>query len=353
MIKADRLTDRLMVPVAATVGDQLAEPRCAIKGHGQSGVGLHMGKFIMTGSGVNIGDFRSALGSFATGVTIVTTKATDGTDVGMTANSFNSVSLEPPMVLWSIGKKALSQPAFAAAKHFAVHILAADQEDMSNRFARRGEDKFGGLVLERGPGDIPLLDGCSARFKCRTAYVYEGGDHDIIVGEVLEFDHSDKKPLLFHRGKYSALAGGYGSAEFADSSLGFLLARAQFAVFKDVHDELVRLDISLDQYFALAALGAKSMSAQDIARHGLPYDRTFGGTDADMLLSRGLIEGNANEPEAALKLTTTGRQTMVKLLAIGKDAEATVLAQFEPWEGQWLKGALDRIASGMPHVARG
>ncbi|MEN2792609.1 flavin reductase [Sphingomonas oligophenolica] len=295
------------------------------------------------------GDFRAALGSFATGVTIVTTRAADGKDVGMTANSFNSVSLDPPMVLWSIGKNALSQPAFATADHFAVHILASDQEELSNRFARRGEDKFAGLDLERGPGDIPLLGGCAARFKCRTAYRYEGGDHDIIVGEVLEFDHFEKKPLLFHRGKYSALAGVSG-AEFADSSLGFLLARAQFAVFKDVRSELERLDISLDQYFALAALGAKSMSAQDIHRHGSFYDRSFGPADVEKLEERGLVEGETERLDADLKLTAAGRQTMVRLLAIGKDAEATLLAQFEPWEGQWLKSAMDRLASGMPEV---
>jgi len=302
----------------------------------------------MKGTNVDAADFRSALGSFATGVTIVTTRAPDGSDVGMTANSFNSVSLDPPMVLWSISKNALSQPAFAAAEYFAVHILASDQEDLSNRFARRGESKFADLGLERGPGEIPLLDGCAARFKCRTAYRYEGGDHDIIVGEVLEFDHFDRKPLLFHRGKYSALAAGIGGAEFADSSLAFLLARAQYAMFRDVRGELVRLEISLDEYFALAALGAKPMPAREIRRHGSFYDRSFGPADVEKLIQRGLIERQRDDPDADLRLTTSGRRTMVQLLAIGKSAEATVLAQFEPWEGQWLKSALDRIASNMP-----
>ena len=302
----------------------------------------------MAGTDVNGNDFRSALGSFATGVTIVTTAAPDGTDVGMTANSFNSVSLDPPMVLWSIGKNAFSQPAFAAAEHFAVHILAWDQEDLSNRFARRGEDKFGGLALERGPGNIPLLGGCSARFKCRTAYRYEGGDHDIIVGEVLEFYHTDKRPLLFHRGKYSAIASSVSGAEFADSSLGFLAARAQYAVFKDIRDELERLDISLDQYFALAALGAQSMTAEDIHRHGSCFDRVFEHTDVAKLTERGLIETRTDSSKLAL--TAAGRQTVVQLLAIGKDTESTLLAQFEPWEGQWLKSALDRLATGMPRV---
>jgi len=300
---------------------------------------------------MNAGDFRAALGSFATGVTIVTTKAADGSDVGMTANSFNSVSLDPPMVLWSIGKSALSQPAFAAAEYFAVHILASDQEDLSNRFARRGEDKFQAIDLERGPGGVPLLPGCAARFKCRTAYRYEGGDHDIIVGEVVEFDHFEKKPLLFHRGKYSALAAAEQAAEFMDSSLGFLLARAYFAFYREVWQELDRLELSLDDYFALAALGAKPMPAQDINRHGQPYDRTFDPGNVDILTRRGLIEPHDGADDH-LRLTAEGRQTMVRLLAIGKDQEATLLAPFEPWEGQWLKSMLDRIGGTMPDVFR-
>jgi 3-hydroxy-9,10-secoandrosta-1,3,5(10)-triene-9,17-dione monooxygenase reductase component len=300
---------------------------------------------------MDAGEFRAALGSFATGVTIVTTKAADGSDVGMTANSFNSVSLDPPMVLWSIGKSALSQPAFAAANYFAVHILASDQEDLSNRFARRGEDKFQAIDLERGPGEIPLLPGCAARFKCRTAYRYEGGDHDIIVGEVIEFDHFEKKPLLFHRGKYSALAAADQSAQFMDSLLGFLLARAYFAFFRDVWSELKQLDLSLDDYFALSALGAKAMCPDDINRHGRPYDRTFGPADVVSLKDRGLIE-LVDGAGADLRLTAAGRRTMVHLLALAKDKEASLLAPFEPWEGQWIKGILDRIGGAMPDVLR-
>src|ERR1039457_7451828 len=98
--------------------------------------------------------FRSALGAFATGVTIVTTRDGGGHDIGLTANSFNSVSLNPPMVLWSLSRHSLSLPAFLAAEHFAVHILAATQDDLAQRFAIRGVDKFAGLAIERGPGEI-------------------------------------------------------------------------------------------------------------------------------------------------------------------------------------------------------
>ncbi len=147
--------------------------------------------------------FRTALGAFATGVTIVTTRDADGMDIGLTANSFNSVSLDPPMVLWSLAKSARSLSAFLATSHFAVHVLAADQEELSLRFATRGTEKFSGIELERGVGQVPLLRGCSARFQCRTALRHEAGDHMIFVGEVAEFDHSELPELLFHRGRYS------------------------------------------------------------------------------------------------------------------------------------------------------
>lgn len=150
--------------------------------------------------------FRQALGAFTTGVTIVTTRGADGQDYGLTANSFNSVSIDPPMVLWSISKGSSSAHAFTEGAEFAVHILATDQEPLSNRFAKSSADKFAGLELQRGPSDIPLLAGCSARFQCKTTYQYEGGDHIILVGEVLAFDRFEKAPLVFHSGAYRRLA---------------------------------------------------------------------------------------------------------------------------------------------------
>src|SRR5690242_11924640 len=108
-------------------------------------------------------EFRKALGSFATGVTIITTRAADGTRIGLTCSSFNSVSLNPPLVLWSLENNSLSLQAFKDAGHWAVHVLAADQEELSGRFARRGANKFAGLTLEEGVGGTPLLTGCTAR----------------------------------------------------------------------------------------------------------------------------------------------------------------------------------------------
>jgi flavin reductase (DIM6/NTAB) family NADH-FMN oxidoreductase RutF len=150
-------------------------------------------------------ELRDALGRFATGVTVVTTM-TPGGPLGMTVNSFASVSLDPPLVLWSPARRSSRFPAFEAASHFAVHVLSAGQRDLAVRFARKGGD-FSGLSPSLGAGDTPLFAGCAARFECRHAAGYDGGDHLIMVGEVLRFVGNDLPPLLDHRGGYRGLAG--------------------------------------------------------------------------------------------------------------------------------------------------
>ena len=149
--------------------------------------------------------FRSALGSFATGVTIVTARDGDGSPVGLTASSFNSVSLDPPMVLWSLSLHSGSLPTFRDAENWAVHVLAADQQAMSDRFATPGLDKFAGLALADGPEGAPLIEGCAARFGCRARFEYEGGDHAIFLGEVVDFDRREAEPLIYHGGRYGRI----------------------------------------------------------------------------------------------------------------------------------------------------
>lgn len=147
---------------------------------------------------------RDAMGRFATGVTVVTTMTPDG-PLGMTANSFASVSLDPPLVLWSPARKSRRFPAFEAASHFAVHVMALGQRALAHRFARAGA-AFQDLDYARGHGEVPLLDGCAARFECRHAAGYDGGDHLIVVGEVLRFEEHDRRPLLYYRGRYCGIA---------------------------------------------------------------------------------------------------------------------------------------------------
>ncbi len=149
--------------------------------------------------------FRDALGRFATGVTVVTTMTELG-PVGMTANSFSSVSLEPPLVLWSPARASRRFPAYAAAKRFAIHVLAEDQMDVCRRFSRGGLD-FDGLDWMEGDDRIPSIAGCLARFDCRHEASYDGGDHLIIVGRVLACTQRSGAPLLFSAGAYGGFTG--------------------------------------------------------------------------------------------------------------------------------------------------
>jgi flavin reductase (DIM6/NTAB) family NADH-FMN oxidoreductase RutF len=148
-------------------------------------------------------DFRAALGMFATGVTIVTARGADGAPVGLTANSFNSVSLEPPLVLWSLARSAGSMPAFERGSHYAINILAAEQHALAERFASKAIDRFADLVFREGAGGAPLLDGAAAVFECFNRSRYEEGDHVIFVGEVERCSsRPGAQPLIFHGGRY-------------------------------------------------------------------------------------------------------------------------------------------------------
>jgi 3-hydroxy-9,10-secoandrosta-1,3,5(10)-triene-9,17-dione monooxygenase reductase component len=150
--------------------------------------------------------FRNALGSFVTGVTVITTRDSDGKGVGLTANSFASVSLDPPLVLWSIGKTATCFNAFETASHFAIHILHSGQENISRHFATKNAEKFSEIKHEIGAGNTPLLSDYSARFVCSVEHRYPGGDHIILVGRVVDYDNREKEPLVFYKGQYKTLA---------------------------------------------------------------------------------------------------------------------------------------------------
>lgn len=149
--------------------------------------------------------FRQALGEFATGITVVTARGSDGQLAGLTVNSFASVSLDPPLVLWSIGCNSPSTAVFDACSHFAINVLAADQMDLSQRFALPNSDKFAGLEVKVGVGGTALLPGCCAWFECRSVARHPGGDHIILVGKVERYERAAKAPLIFYGGNYRAL----------------------------------------------------------------------------------------------------------------------------------------------------
>ncbi|GGK35618.1 flavin reductase family protein [Salinarimonas ramus] len=147
-------------------------------------------------------ELRTALGRFATGVTVITTRGPDGKREGLTANSFSALSLDPPLVLWSIKTSAASLPTFRAARAFAIHVLAHDQADLSHRFATPAQDKFAGLAVRDGLDGLPMLEGTLATFECALAQDVEGGDHRILVGRVRRASYGEGAPLLFSAGRY-------------------------------------------------------------------------------------------------------------------------------------------------------
>lgn len=150
--------------------------------------------------------YRDVMGAFPTGVTVMTVGRNDGFRLGVTASSFNTVSLDPPLILWSLALRAPSLEHFRQNEHFAVNVLGADQHDIALRFARPAEDKFANVETEAGTTGMPLIAGALAHIECRVAARYPGGDHEIILGEVLTLRRRDASPLVFQRGAFHAIS---------------------------------------------------------------------------------------------------------------------------------------------------
>lgn len=217
--------------------------------------------------------FRRALGNFATGVTIMTATGPDGEKIGVTANSFNSLSLDPPLILWSGAKNSRSCAKFETATHFAVNILASDQMALSNQFAGKSEDKFAGVTWEEGIGGVPIFEGCAGRFQCELYDKFDGGDHWIFVGKVVSFDESGRPPLCFHQGAYSmvfghpesapkpdAAAAKAGSKSRMDDHIFFLMLQAVRSYHAAYGPKLDKLELSLNEARTLLALNERAQA---------------------------------------------------------------------------------------------
>lgn len=150
--------------------------------------------------------FRRTLGMFATGIAIITARARNGEPIGLTVSSFNSVSLDPPLVVWSLSNSSTLREELENCSHYAINVLAADQEDLSNRFASRSGERFAGLDWEEGLGGAPLLPGCCAVFEVRNSQRLPGGDHVVFISEVVRCERGEQAPLVFFNGKYRQLA---------------------------------------------------------------------------------------------------------------------------------------------------
>jgi 3-hydroxy-9,10-secoandrosta-1,3,5(10)-triene-9,17-dione monooxygenase reductase component len=297
---------------------------------------------------------RDAFGSFATGVTIVTTAGPGGVDIGLTANSFSSVSLDPPMVLWSLARTSLNMDAFRNSGHFAVHILSADQEALSGRFASKGIDRFEGLALDRGPDGIPMLKECMARFACKLAYQYEGGDHVIFVGEIVDFSHSARKPLVFHGGRYGMLLPKQPVTsvdEFSNltpDDLLYQVSNAYFQTRQTVIEKLESRQWTAEEYAVLSIIGREDglCVPEIVARSEKVRGQGISAAIVHKLIERGLLhEVDSSDGHVAIRLTPEGRLSVLELIAIRKSSEADVQGNLDPSEVQLLKHLLARLAA--------
>lgn len=159
----------------------------------------------MTEQMINATDLRRTLGCFPTGVAVVTTMSRTGAPIGVTISSFNSVSMDPPLILWSLALKAQSLADFRATGHFAVNVLSEAQADLPRIFSSPVEERFEGLSWTKGVGDAVVLAGSAAVFECATHARYDGGDHEIFIGRVIRHARSDAAPLLYAKGRLSTL----------------------------------------------------------------------------------------------------------------------------------------------------
>jgi flavin reductase (DIM6/NTAB) family NADH-FMN oxidoreductase RutF len=154
-------------------------------------------------------EFRRALSQFATGVTVITTRQHDGTYHGLTANSFNSLSLDPPLVLWSLATSARSMPTFSRNSHYVINVLAADQAHLAEQFSRRHENRFEGVEFTLSSTGQPVLAGVTAWFECHNRRRYPEGDHVIFVGEVEHCETNPRSALIYHGGQFGGTESAY------------------------------------------------------------------------------------------------------------------------------------------------
>lgn len=304
-------------------------------------------------------EFRNALGNFATGVTIITTRSAEGEPVGLTANSFNSVSLEPPLILWSLAKTAASVPIFDTAEYWNVHILSVDQEPLSNLFASRGADKFADIELDEGVTDAPLIPGGTARLQCRNAFQYDGGDHIIFVGEVLAFDTTGNPPLAFLGGQYALttrkpyeglqLSEGDGlSAHYNENLLGYLLGRAHFQMIEQLALGSAEPPISEQEFYILSTLLIQDDITIDELNSYLQHsEAALALSDLDNMANQGwvAIEGDTQH----IKLAHDGRTMIVTQIANAKSIEQRIAQTLGEGDVMALKLLLKKIIHATDH----
>lgn len=302
---------------------------------------------------VDVRQFRSALGSFATGITIVTTRTSSGEDVGLTVNSFNSVSLEPPMVLWSLAKKSRSRQAFLDSGYFAVHILSVGQSELATRFASP-TDRFKNLVLDRNEQNLPLLQGCAARFHCKTISCYEGGDHDIFIGEVIAFENFERSALVLQAGRYAVALEKpeYQASEEEAQNIGvernsitYLLVQAYHRLQFGIRSELARYNLSEAEHYILATVALISpCTADQIGDRMAISGYRVTQEDVQRLMNRNLLSVTGKQgSDCSVQLTKAGREIVLHIAVMTKVIEEDAVTDLQYTEIDILKELLRKI----------
>lgn len=297
-------------------------------------------------------ELRRTLGQFATGVTVVTCLGPGGQLVGMTANSFTSVSLEPPLVLWSVDRKARSFEAFANAERFAFSVLSQGQVDIANRFARPGADKFGTLDWQPGLGGVPLLPGAAAHVECARHEAFDGGDHLVVVGRVVRFARHERPALVFAQGRYGAVAPHPGGPDAAgeahvvaaarhpyDDFLVPLLFRAYTHVFNAFAGTLESEDMTARQMRILSILSAGGPVEEGALLTRSMLSRSRFEEARQSLHASGLIAEGAE----GLALTAEGERKLVELLRLAVERERHATRALDASEVEMLRTLLRKL----------
>ncbi|WOE32220.1 MULTISPECIES: p-hydroxyphenylacetate 3-hydroxylase reductase component [unclassified Acinetobacter] len=291
--------------------------------------------------------FRRALGNFATGVTIMTAQNAAGTKVGVTANSFNSVSLDPPLILWSIDKRSSSYDIFAQASHFAVNILAADQIDLSNQFARSKEDKYTDIAYELGAGQAPILKQCSAVFECERFNIIEGGDHWIIIGRVVHFQDNGRSPLLYHQGAYSSVLPHPSLNSHAQAgkavlpgrlydNMYYLLTQAARAYTNDYQPKQLASGYRTSEARMLLVLESKTAHSKKCLEREVAMPIREIEQATEQLINKGLMV----DTEQSYELTEQGIATAQMLYQIAESHQKEVFADYSEHDKALFKKML-------------
>lgn len=299
---------------------------------------------------VDTRELRRTLGQFATGVTIVTCLAEDGAPVGMTANSFSSVSLDPPLVLWSLDRRARSFPAFSAARHFAFSVLAQDQVELSNRFAQPGVEKFATVDWRPGIAGVPLIPDPAAHFECTQHATFDGGDHLIVVGRVERFVRYDRRALVFAHGRYGAVAPHPGTAgtdpEEAgerhpyDDFLVPLLFRAYNHVFRGFAETLAAEDATGPQMRILSILSAAGPTGEETLLTRTMLSRSTYAEARDSLMAARFVAPGEGE---ALAITAAGEAKLLDLLRRAAERERDSTRALDAAEVELLRALLRKL----------